>query len=158
MFLTGSGSGAVAVKTWGDHMKIITLFQKAPEPNITFLSIDRGKSGSVTVNAQVFDDEGKAIVQIDENHFFINRNAILDSLSPPRPNESTILIRDQHGGVLKIQLMNSNTLLFQGKFHVGERYVEFANDGIFKGPPRSPWINGPCLDMNGNSGSVLGLQ
>jgi hypothetical protein len=120
------------------------------------LFLERGRNGTVTVNLHARDTEGKAILDIDENVFEINRNKILDSLSPPRPDKSTILIRDEQGSDLKIRLMNRNAISFRGRIYFGKRYVSFRDKGIFTGPPDSPFLDGACLIQN-STGAIIHL-
>jgi hypothetical protein len=122
------------------------------------LYLERAASGTVTVNLHAMDTEGKTVLDISENTFEINRNRILDSLSPPRPDKSTILVRDEQGSNLKIRLMNRNTISFRGRLYLGKHYIDFRDKGIFLGPPDRLAVNGGCVIKTNPAGAVIGLM
>lgn len=152
------------------HMSVVTRFEKAalitlPEPkgdedyDPILLGIERAEDGSIALRANVVDRDRKVIVRIDRNHFEINRNLILDSLSPPRPDSSTILIKDEYGNVLKIRLLNKNSVFFEGKlyFRPGE-YVQIDKNG-FAIPTRDiHFRNSICFTFTRSNQSVLEVQ
>ena len=75
------------------------------QDQIIFLGVDRLKNNTLELTSNILDDDGKVVMSINNNHFEINRNRILDSLSPPRPDKSTIIIKDSNGNKLTVGLV-----------------------------------------------------
>lgn len=140
-----------------DHLTVISADRIMPDGSHRLLSVDRDQSGQVTINLYVFDREGKVVLEINRNHFQINRNRFLDSLAPPRPDKSTILIQDEEGNDLKIRLLNPNIVSFSGRLYfAGNHYADFADDGISTGPPPTPrGMAGFCVNMGQSNGAVI---
>ena len=151
--------GNVTLLSSIDQLRVVAFDEKLPNNDNTLLSIDRGADGKVTVNVYALDDEGNVILEIDQNRFLINRNKILDSLSPPRPDKSTISIKDQKGGDLRIRLMDRNTLSFKGRLYfVGKNYVDFREGGIFVGPPDHLIVGNLCVNLNRTTGGLIYMR
>jgi hypothetical protein len=150
--------GGLTVVAKGQTLRIINLHRDPPESDVEALRIDREPDGTVALTAHVFGEDNKEIVQIDRNHFFINRNRILDSLSPPRPDRSTILIRDESGNELKIRLMNKHSISFEGKLYVQPgRYLQMDRSGARLEPGNSTIDGNGCMYFP-NSDRVVFLE
>jgi len=156
-FIFGGGNGSVGVlESDFDSHVIILKYKSRSDGDDIFLSADLKPSGDFVINAKVLDDEGKSVMLIDQNQFLINQNEIFNSLSAPRPDKSTILIKDNKGNQLKIRLLNRNTVLFQGKlFYKGNHFVEFGEDGVYLGPPRELIMSHTCVQSGGFGGAIL---
>lgn len=151
---------AVAAPT--NRIKLVDIDRLLPNGSNDILWIDRNANGEIAVNAYVLDKEGKVVLEIDRNNFLINRNRIFDTLAPPRPDKSTVVIRDEEGNELKIRLMNRNTVFVRGKLYfLGDRYVDFGKDGVqihAWDTPKSGKLDGFCLNMNQTTGGFIHLQ
>jgi hypothetical protein len=102
-------------------------------------------NGSAALTAHVTGEDGSIVMNVDKNSFEINRNRILDSLSPPRPNRSTIAIKDDHGNRLTVRLLNKNSIEMAGKIHLrGRQYAVIDDDGITIYPAKLNF-SGLCL-------------
>jgi hypothetical protein len=135
-----------------------------PLDSVVVLGVNREPDGTISIEARIFGDDNKRlIVFIDRNHFEINRNMILDSLSPPRPDASTILIKDQSGNTLKVRLINKHSMSFEGRLYVKPgQYVEFSKSGMKLGidsQPGSIREDSSChLLSNPEEGGLLGVE
>lgn len=99
-----------------DYASIVTLGDEERHQYKPLLAIKRLPEGNVALIAHIFGEDGKEIIDIDQNTFEINRNAIFDSLSAPRTDLSTIMLRDSYGNVLKIHYANKRWVVFSGSY------------------------------------------
>jgi hypothetical protein len=120
------------------------------------LGIERAEDGSVALHAHIVGSDQRVIALIDRNHFEINRNRILDSLSPPRTDRSTIVLTDEYGNTLKVHLMNKHSVSFSGKLYFREgEYVQIDQNGISI-PSRNEHIGGAiCFHLPEGSGILV---
>lgn len=157
--------GAQEVVAYGQRADIVTRHAiQSSEPDLVLLGVDRVGDGSIVLKANILGDNEKAILQIDKNHFEINRNMILDSLSPPRPDLSTIVFKDQYGGRLRVRFSNPRSVVFEGKMYFRRgRYVEFNSTGIHvasdDGKEDRRIFNVPCFYLlHPQGGSLIGVD
>jgi hypothetical protein len=109
----------------------VTRDDADPSKKKVLLGIKRLPDNNIALIAHVFGSDEKEIIDIDQNHFLVNRNAILDSLSPPRPDLSTLLLHDSYGNVLKIRFANKRWVVFSGKLYLrGSEYIETTDNGL----------------------------
>ena len=125
------GGGGMGATTSEDHLWLVTKQKNDSLQKDVVLGIERLQNGNVSVIAHVIGQDGKTILDIDPTHFAINRNEILDDLSPPRTDLSTIELRDGYDNKLKVRLINNHMVLFVGKLYLtpGE-YIEANKSGV----------------------------
>jgi hypothetical protein len=115
----------------GDKLPLIRRREQGKGDPV-LLGLERGGDGSVVVHANIIGSDDKVIAQIDRNHFLINRNKILDSLSPPRKDRSTIVITDEDQNSLEIRLVNNNSVFFRGRLYVRpDAFVQVDEKGLY---------------------------
>lgn len=77
------------------------------------LSIDRKPSG-ISVDAKVFDSDGKIVVQVENNKFFVNQNA---AFRVDRPDAHSLIVYDNRADkVLDIWYLNKSSIRVNGIF------------------------------------------
>jgi hypothetical protein len=115
----------------GKQLIIIELI-RPNEQNRVLLGIEREADGTATVTAHVVGKDGREVANVDKNTFEINRNAIFDSLSSPRPDPSTIRIKDSYGNQLIVRYLNKHTFSFNGKvfYSPPDGYVQIDDKGL----------------------------
>jgi hypothetical protein len=73
-------------------------------------------SGGLSINAQIFSEDGRIVATIENNEFSINPNNYFRRV---RPDRSTLLVYDQHNlQVLNIRYLNSNWIQVLGVFRL----------------------------------------
>jgi hypothetical protein len=123
--------GGTTIVEKANYASIVTRENIDPSKNKVLLGVNRLPDGSVSLIAHITGPDEKVIVDIDQNHFFINRNEILDSLSPPRTDLSTIFLRDPYGNALKIRFANKRWIIFSGKVYFRDKeYIETTDNGL----------------------------
>ena len=82
-------------------------------PNEVMLSIDKDRSGSISVQIlKIFDDRDDIIARIDEDTFWVQ-----NSTRAKRPDKSTLVIYDHNDDkVLTIKYINSRAIYVEGIF------------------------------------------
>jgi len=142
--------GGMSAVTEGEGFVMIAL--PPPKSNEDYdpvlLGIDRLSDGNVALHANIFDRDGKPIARIDGNHFEISRNRLLDPLSPPRKDRSTIVLTDEEGNTLQVRFVNKHSISFQGKLYVRSgTYVRIDKRGLFLMPNNNS-MEGPfCINF-----------
>jgi hypothetical protein len=87
----------------------------------SYFSISKLPSGSVTLNVDIVDQEGKIIASIDGNNFRVNPNNIFDK---KRPDESTLIVYDQFKTiVLSVRLDSSRYMTVSGSLNYKNRFM-----------------------------------
>jgi hypothetical protein len=87
----------------------------------SYFSISQLPSGSVTLNVDIVDQEGKIIASIDGNNFRVNPNNIFDK---KRPDESTLIVYDQFKTVvLSVRLDSSRYMTVSGSLNYKNRFM-----------------------------------
>ena len=148
--------GSATVLCEGKHGWIITAKRKKPPEDVVLLGIEKGQDGTLTLTAHIVGDDQKVIMNIDRNTFEINRNKILDSLSPPRPDLSTIVLNDEYGNKLKVRFLNKHSVSFVGKvYYRPGSYVEADDKGIRVMPQNLSFSKGFCFEMSHPDGATL---
>jgi len=146
-FYFGPRTGAMP---YTNHLTIIK-----GEDGTVYLAIDRLPNGSAALTAHVTGEDGSVIINVDKNTFEINRNRILDSLSPPRPDRSTIAIKDDHGNTLTVRLLNKNSIQMAGRIHLkGKQYAVIDDNGITIYPSKLSFSS-LCLGVLHSDGVAL---
>jgi hypothetical protein len=110
----------------GDSVNIFAVRVRDRNGNtqlIPFLQASRLPDGNIGLNADIRASDGKILVQVSNNEFYINDNKILRSFNP-RPDRSTIRIEDEFGNQFRIRLLNRHSIRVSGKFFIG------PNNGI----------------------------
>ncbi len=150
----GEGKGDFTIIAEGKHAWVIVAHHNDPPEDKVLLGIERQPDGTVSLTARIMGEDGKSIANIDNNTFEINRNKILDSLSPPRTDLSTIILRDEYGNKLKIRFMNKRSISFLGKLYYrpGE-YVEADDKGFRVMPNNSSWKGRTCFILSNPEGA-----
>lgn len=86
------------------------------------LGLERKNSGEVFINANIASTDGKSIIQISRNQFFINDNNIIRALFV-RPDHSTLILTDQYENKLGIRYLNKHSIKIVGTFVIGSPYA-----------------------------------
>jgi hypothetical protein len=130
--------GKSTIFSEGQHIRVIARQRSEPLEDIVLLGIERTSNGTLALTAHIVGEDQKVIMDIDSNHFEVNRNMILDSLSPPRPDLSTIVLKDEYGNKLKVRFINKHSVTFQGKvYYRPGYYIEAYEEGFKLIPPNS---------------------
>lgn len=152
------------------HTDIVSFYPR-PTPDgeqydPTVLGIDRLDNGTIALHANVFTKDQRFLARIDENHFEVSRNRLLDPFSPPRKDKSTIELTDEDGNTLRVRFINEHSVSFSGKLYLRSGvYIEIDDRGIhtipaktgfgFEGPFCWNFINATA-DWNGLVGIPRG--
>jgi len=152
--------GGMEVETEGSSLAVIGIDKKYPGyKDYTLLGIDRLPDGSLALHAFILGDDQKVIAKIDHNNFEINRNKILDSLSPPRKDKSTIAITDEDGNTMDVRYINPHSVAFAGRLYIRpSEFVQIDEHG-FNVEPSSNGLSGPiCVRLSGSGpGTFIGI-
>jgi hypothetical protein len=112
-----------------------------------------------TLVAHLVDKDRKQVVNIDENHFEINRNELFDALLPPRPDASTIHVKDAYGNEFTIRQLNKHAFSFKGMvfYMPPDGYVRVDDHGLTVQPNNSQINLGGnvCIHASGSGEAVL---
>src|SRR5436853_5413579 len=90
--------------------------------NRDIIGLESRKSGEVFINADVVSTDGKSVVQISRNHFYVNDNNVIRSLFI-RPDRSTLILTDQYRNKLGIRYLNKHSIRVFGTFVIGSPYI-----------------------------------
>jgi len=96
-----------------NHLSILSV--DTAQSHKELLSLERDKNGDVFLNADVRTADDRLVVSISKNHFEVNQNNVMDSHAP-RPDRSTINLKDQYGHVLEIRYINRHAVRLVGTF------------------------------------------
>lgn len=116
---------------------------------IPILQAERRPDGSIGINADIRSSDGKIIVQVSNNEFYINDNTILRAFNP-RPDRSTLNLKDEFGNSFRIRLLNRHSIRVSGKFFIGPDSrveIEEQGDTILPNGSRLGWS---CATNVGN--------
>ena len=134
---------------WGNstsfsNQKYLSLIQVR---NRELLGMDRDARGNILVNAEVFGEDKKIIVEIHNNNFTVNQNNIFKM---ERPDRSSLRVVDQYNRpALSVRYLNSHAIKVLGLFYspelsmpirIEENQQTFGNIGTF---------SATCLDGGG---------
>lgn len=145
--------GGITIAGEGEHAWIVGKGEPNSSEVTPLLGVERLPNGNISLIAHITGQDGKVIVEIDQNNFWVNRNAILDSLSPPRTDRSTILLRDSYGNVRRIRFANKRFVTFSERIYIREgMYLETSSTGVKLVPGQK--IQGPaCFELSNPKGA-----
>ena len=114
------------------------------------LSISRTAAG-ISVDAKIFDADGKIVAQIENSEFFINQNA---AFRIKRPDSHSLIVYDNRAEkVLDIRYLNRSSVRVNGVFRYGKLDPCIMTDTIMTDPHGGSF----AYDIFGESpdGSIL---
>ena len=102
------------------------------------------KTNNVVVTLlKVFDDRNDIIARIDQDGFWVQ-----NALRRKRPDPSTLIVYDHSDTeVLRLRLLNSNTIYIQGTFRhakLGEKYLLITETAAIAMPAHNSFLRN-CL-------------
>jgi hypothetical protein len=149
-------AGRQEVITHGSSLAVVSWVREGM-PNMILLGMHREKGDTVEVTANIIAEDGKSyIAQIDKNTFEVNGNQIFNSFSPPRPDLSTLALKDQQGNKLRIKLINQRSIEFQGRLYFKPgHFLEVNANGIRIGPNPSEAYGRVCWNITEADDAIM---
>jgi len=150
--------GKLTIFSEGDQLRIVEKLEPK-EKNRLLLGVKREGDGIATFTAHIVGQDEKEIVNVDKNVFEINRNAIFDSLSPPRSDRSTISIKDEYGNQLTVRYLNNHSFSFTGKiFYRPGAFIQIDDNGLTSEPIEWGIRGGGCIRLSNPEEALVTVQ
>jgi hypothetical protein len=90
------------------------------------VSLNKDKDGGLTINFEVYGEDGRAIVEIQDNVFTVNSN---NYYTMTQPDRSSLIIYDrQQHKVLDVKYLNESAIKLSVISHYSGRTVEIGPD------------------------------